>query len=84
MAKPRPDINIKVATFTVSEKSINTFHVYIVSVNRRQTELVLEMTRYLTCQVLNRRNQGNNYKMPNLRAFMSRTERQVSVQDDGM
>lgn len=37
---------------------------------RRQTEIALEMTRYLTCQVLNRRNQGINYKMPNLKAFM--------------
>lgn len=47
----------------------------------RQTEIALEMTRYLTCQVLNRRNQGINYKMPNLRAFM-RTEKPVNEPED--
>ncbi|XP_060592107.1 uncharacterized protein LOC132746852 isoform X3 [Ruditapes philippinarum] len=39
----------------------------------RQTEIVLEMTRYLTCQVLERR-RGVTYKMPNLRAFMKQEQ----------
>ena len=40
------------------------------------------MTRYLTCQVLNRRSQGINYKMPNLKAFM-RPERADQEQGKG-
>ncbi|KAL4217925.1 hypothetical protein ACF0H5_022664 [Mactra antiquata] len=39
----------------------------------RQTEIVLEMTKYLTCQVLERR-RGITYKMPNLRAFMKQEQ----------
>ena len=31
LAEPRPDMNIKVAAFTVSEKSSNTFWVFEIS-----------------------------------------------------
>ncbi|XP_052234973.1 uncharacterized protein LOC127847242 isoform X4 [Dreissena polymorpha] len=47
----------------------------------RQTEIVLEMTRYLTCQVLERR-RGVSYKMPNLKAFMKQEQANRNV-DDG-
>jgi hypothetical protein len=47
---------------------------------RRQTEIVLEMTRYLTCQVLERR-RGVTYKMPNLRAFMK--QEQANKNEEG-
>ena len=50
-------------------QSVNQL-MFIFLFTRRQTEIALAMTRYLTCQVLNRRNQGINYKMPNLKAFM--------------
>ena len=33
ITEPRPDINIKVVAFTVSEKSINTKHYYLLQVS---------------------------------------------------
>ena len=35
IAEPRPDMNIKVAAFTVSEKSINTFYAPAMRVFRK-------------------------------------------------
>ncbi|XP_052763313.1 uncharacterized protein LOC128205605 isoform X10 [Mya arenaria] len=47
----------------------------------RQTEIVLEMTRYLTCQVLERR-RGVSYKMPNLKAFIKQQEATRAIEED--
>lgn len=59
---------------------INKFPFLTSFSDRRQTEIVLEMTRYLTCQVLERR-RGVSYKMPNLRAFMR--QEQASRAEEG-
>ena len=50
IAKPRPDMNILVAAFTVSEKSINTMlfksheHIYILTTDGRTHIAIIENT----------------------------------------